>query len=399
MTSLKTAEPTVDPTAPPKATPVKYWAVAGGLMVAFIAYVLISWVTGPFWKEVPPGPTPLPGWMKFSMIAWQIIMPSVWLVLVYKFVITPFRREKRLTTDGLILLAGTTVFFQDPLASYFNNWLTYNAYLVNRGSWVNNIPGWMAFGEPGRMLVEPLLFTPAAHGVAWLLFARVGNLTLRATRARWPQISLAGLLGVLYGVCLIVSILLEGIVWMPFGIYCFPGGHLPALFPDAYHRYPLHEAVFFGAWGAAIACVYYFRNDRGETIVERGIETVKGGFATKSVLRLLAMIAILQLLCLAIYNVPTAVLAAHSATWPKDLQSRSYLTDGICGAGTDMACPGPGVPLFRGDATDHSGMRIGPNGTVTHNTIGPAVPFSDSAEDAFFGPLLRMIGAYPSPAK
>jgi hypothetical protein len=92
-------------------------------MVAFMAYVLISWVTGPFWKEVPPGPTPLPDWMKACMIGWQIVMPTVWLVLLYRFVVRAWLREKRLTTDGLILLAGTTVFFQDPFASYFNNWL------------------------------------------------------------------------------------------------------------------------------------------------------------------------------------------------------------------------------------------------------------------------------------
>jgi hypothetical protein len=43
------------------------------------------------------------------------------------------------------------------------------------------------------------------------------------------------------------------------------------------------------------------------------------------------------------------VIGLHPAAWPRDVQSRSYFTDYICGAGTDRACPGPAVPLVRND--------------------------------------------------
>ena len=33
--------------------PVKIWAGIGAVCVAFIAYVLISWVSGPYFEEVP----------------------------------------------------------------------------------------------------------------------------------------------------------------------------------------------------------------------------------------------------------------------------------------------------------------------------------------------------------
>ena len=51
--------------APDRVTvPVKWWAALGAGILAFQAFVLARWLTGPYFKHVDPGPTPLPGWMK-----------------------------------------------------------------------------------------------------------------------------------------------------------------------------------------------------------------------------------------------------------------------------------------------------------------------------------------------
>src|SRR5208283_1312984 len=55
------------------------------------------------------------------------------------------------------LVACGLLFFQDPLLNYLNTWSTYNSWMFNRGSWVQHIPGWVSYGEPGRMMAEPLL--------------------------------------------------------------------------------------------------------------------------------------------------------------------------------------------------------------------------------------------------
>src|SRR5262245_49491616 len=81
----------------PKAIPVEWWAFAGALICAFWAYVLIRWVTGPYFEEVPTGPTPVPDWMKVSIIAWQIVMPAIWLFMGYRLLLRPWLRERRLT--------------------------------------------------------------------------------------------------------------------------------------------------------------------------------------------------------------------------------------------------------------------------------------------------------------
>ena len=135
---------------PLKFLPVNYWAFAGALISAFMAYVMIRWVTGPYFKEVDPGPTPVPDWMKVSPIAWQVIMPTIWLFLVYRFIVKPWRAERKIGVDGLFIIAGTTIVFQDGMSNWSAQWITYNSYLVNWGSWYNDVPGWMAFGEPAR---------------------------------------------------------------------------------------------------------------------------------------------------------------------------------------------------------------------------------------------------------
>lgn len=386
------AAPAAVDQAAPKPIPVEWWAFVGALICAFWAYVLIRWVTGPYFENVPTGPTPLPEWMRVSLIGWQIVMPAIWLYMGYRLVARPWLRERRLTLDGTIFIGGTTLVMQDGLSNFFNPWITYNAYFVNWGSWYNDVPGWMAFGEPGAMVVEPLLFIPFVYGFFFVVGVKAGSAVIRACRERRPTMGYAAILATTFAAMFLVDLVIEGFVWMPFGTFTYAGGHLPALFPDAYHRFPLQEAIFGGALLTALSFLYHFRNDRGETVVERGIERVRGGNGKKAGLRLLAMIGAMQVIFLGVYNVPmTALFSSKSAEWPRDLQERSYLTDGMCGEGTSWACPGTNVPLNRGNARNQTGIRIGPNGEriVPEGTELPrVVPFSDQADDAFGGPVV-----------
>ena len=53
------------------------------------------------------------------------------------------------------------------------------------------------------------------------------------------------------------------------------------------------------------------------------------------------------------------IVIADSDNWSTDVQSRPYLTDGMCGPGTTYACPGPGTPIFK----PHS-IHITPEGKI-----------------------------------
>ena len=97
---------------------------------------------------------------------------------------------------------------------------------------------------------------------------------------------------------------------------------------------------------------------------------------TQMIVRALAVFAGVHVALFITYNVPNYWIGTHSKEWQRDLVDRPYLTDGLCGQGTDRACPGPGVPLSRNDNSDSGkgSAYITPDGkaVVPPNTKLPA---------------------------
>lgn len=331
--------------------PVKWWAAAGALWTAFMAWVLIRWVTGPFFEQVPAGPSEQPGWMEAFLTVFQLISIPLALFCLYWFAVRPWVRERRLTTDGVLVIAFATLWWQDPISAYGGHWFTYNANLVNFGSWTASVPGWGSFAAPGEMVVEPILLIPGLYVWVFVITMLMGCWVMRKAKARWPQIGKLGLIGICFATMCAFDIVFEGLIFMPLGAWEYPGGHL-SIFPSTYHKYPLHEMLTVSATFAAVASIRYFVNDRGETVAERGIDRVRHGTGAKNAIRAFAVIAAVHVALFVTYNVPNFWIGLHSNEWPADLQKRSYFTNGICGDGTDRACPGPGVPLPRNDNDD-----------------------------------------------
>jgi hypothetical protein len=113
-----------------------------------------------------------------------------------------------------------------------------------------------------------------------------------------------------------------------------------------------------------LALVRFHVNDRGETIAERGISRLRLGAGKEATLRFLAVAGVANVLFFGLYNVPVAIIVAHGSAWPKDEQQRSYLTNLICGAGTDRLCPDPKLPLVRsgGIYINAAGKVVVPSG-------------------------------------
>ena len=381
---VRAEAPTAPPVARTQTQPVVWWAIIGFACLAFMSYLLIAWVTGPYFENVPSGTTEPPTWNKVLLISWQALGIPVALGLLGWFLVRPWVRERRITFDGILTLSCFLVVWQDPLSSYFNHWYTYNTYLVNMGSWVKGVPGWMSYSEPGAMDVEPILFTPFLYVYLFFGAAVFGCWVMRKAEARWPNISTLGLLGVAFAAGVLVDFVAEGLLILPAGIYTYAGGHL-SLFPDTYHKFPLHEAVTVGALFAGLAGLRYFKDDKGRTIVERGIDRMKVSETRRNLLRFAAVFGMVNVLVALCYNVPNSIIGAHSTEWPEDIQKRSYLTDGLCGEGTDRACPGPDVPLVRGNDSPYvnrQGELVYPDGSVA-----PApVPFVEEGGGPFSAP-------------
>jgi hypothetical protein len=214
------------------------------------------------------------------------------------------------------------------------------------------------------MLVEPILIIPGVYGYVFVITMFLGAWVMRRAKARWPRIGTVGLIGVCFVGMVLFDIVLEGVIFMPLGIWEYPGGRGPAMFPGTYHAFPVNEIITVSTTFTAVACLRYFRNDRGQTLVERGSELLRMSAGKQAVVRALAVLAGVHVALFITYTIPNTWIGMHSKEWQRDLLDRSYLTDGLCGAGTDRACPGPGVPLSRNDNTgsDKGSAYITPDG-------------------------------------
>lgn len=351
--------------AAPKGKPVQVWAVLGAAILALTLYVWISWLTGPYFQEVPSGPNDPPMYMKVPLIANAVVL---WVGLpfaLWYFFVRPWRRERRITLDGMLFLSMALMFFQDPLLNYFNTWCTYNTWSFNRGSWSSNIPGWVSPEEPGRQVAEPLLTNAPGYAYGVLLITIAGCAVMRRIKARWPNITNLRLILATYAMTFAFDFVMEALVMLPIGFYTYPGSIRAVSFnAGTYYQWPIYEGLMWGGVQAALCCLRFFTDDRGRTVVERGLDRVRGGAVRQQSVRFLAIFAAVSSCFFVFYNVPAQWIGMHSDPWPADHTKRSYFTGGICGDGTDMPCPDPilPIPTKRSGFVDTDGALVLPEG-------------------------------------
>jgi Spirocyclase AveC-like len=326
--------------------PVLWWASAGVLLLVFQVVVLARWVSGPNFTATDPGPDKLPAWQSVVFTVLQVGIPVGAVVLLYFWVIRPWRRHRYLTTDAMIALSASTVFFWDMVMNYTSVTLFYNSHLVNRGAWANG--AWPTWTSPhANKLPEPLLIVPPAYTA--LVFSQVIVILwlLRKVKARWPGVGVVGIvLTIVVGLTL-TDTLVEGLV-LRTGAYAYPGGiRAITLFAGQTYQIPLSETVLFGGFAlGAIACLSYFRDDRGHTLVERGISTLKLNFKSRQAVKFFAIYGAIHLGFVVLYMVPQQWFGTHSDPFPAGYPS--YMVNDMCASGTDgHTCPGPGVPMPR----------------------------------------------------
>jgi hypothetical protein len=343
--------------APRKARPVVGWAVVGGAFLTIEVIALVGWVASGDFKRIPKGPTPVPGWMNLIIRSWEILGVFALAAFLYFVLIRPWKRAGRITTDGLLCLVFLTLFWQDSGLNYFQIWGTYNTHFINFGSWDRWILGWLS--PNANQIAEPLVWLIPAYAYIVLGGAMVGCVVMRKAQERWPRMGTFGLVMVCLLFFWVWDFILETI-FMRSGIYVL-GGSIDwlTLFHGHFYQMPIYEPIMEGSWWAAFACIRYFRNDKGQTMAERGVDRLGVGAKKQTVIRFVALAGICNVGFL-VYNLPGAFIGMYGSPWPKDITSRSYfMSDKICGEGSTYACSGPGIPIPRRESS-----HVSPDGTL-----------------------------------
>jgi hypothetical protein len=326
--------------------PVLWWASAGVMLLVFQVVVLARWAFRPNFTPTNPGPDKLPAWQSTVFTVLQVGIPVGAVGLLYLWVIRPRLRTGYLTTDAMIALSASTVFFWDMVMNYTSVTLFYNSHLVNRGAWANG--AWPTWTSPhANKLPEPLLIVPPAYTA--LVFSQVIVILwlLRKAKARWPGMGVIGTIATIVVGLTLTDTLVEGLV-LRTGAYAYPGG-IRAITLLAGHTYqiPMSETVLFGGFAlGAIACLSYFRDDHGHTLVERGISTLKLNFKGKQAVKFCAIYGAIHLGFVVLYMIPQQWFGTHSDPFPAGYPS--YMVNDMCASGADgHTCPGPGVLMPR----------------------------------------------------
>src|SRR3954451_3118314 len=91
--------------------PVKFFALIGCLIWCLQIYVLLKWLTGPFFHRVSPGPVDPPASMKVAIVTYLVIQWVLFFWLGLRWVVRPFLRERNLGIDGLLFIAWAGFFW------------------------------------------------------------------------------------------------------------------------------------------------------------------------------------------------------------------------------------------------------------------------------------------------
>ena len=329
---------------------VKAWFLIGCGFLIFIAWVVYNWVTAPhFGPTTLPADIKMPLQFKIGVRAVEVGMSIVWMYFIYTQLIKPIRQTGQPNTLGLLGIGFFFAIFWDPAMNWIQQGCVYNAYAFNMGFLSNHIPGWMS--PRSELLPEPLLAWAGGYPGFLLWMVLSGLATMRFVKARFPGISnvklaMLGILG-----SMVCDLVLESLLIRFSGIYAYPGAiRALSLWGGHWYQFPLYEAVFFGGWVGVCSVLVYFKDDKGLTWVERGVEKIdicKRSNFLKGMMRAIAVIGFCQVVEVIVYVLPMPLITANADPFPEDLPAFFTVGSGMCGPGTGLACPRPDLPIMR----------------------------------------------------
>ena len=345
-----------------KVNPLKWWAGVGGAIVALQIYVYGRWLLTGHYVHSYGGVDAIPLWMRISAHVWEVVAWAVMIWGFYAYLYKPLRRKETLSPISIIwLIGGVSIYWMDWATGWaraIGNWNA--AFLVSTGSWYGSIPGWLS--PNGNTYADISSFgLPLAigwFGLGVMILVKV----LEWASKRWPRMSTAGLIVFILVFASVLDYVVEQTLVL-LGLYVYSGA-VPelTLFGGHYFQMPFYEPVLFGSSVAIIAVIVHFKDDRGRTIIERGVDRIEAGARAKFALRVLAFFGFINVTMMAYILAFGLITLLPSYTWfDTAVNSHSYLRNGVCGPGTEYACPASGLPMqYQGDGAFH----IRPNGDM-----------------------------------
>jgi hypothetical protein len=317
--------------------------------VALVGVVFLVWEFWTYGAWIKAGPQAIDAFRDTSSTAWVVTwvyqaVVVVMATIVLTIVIRRCLRERRLTFDAMLCIAGASAFWLDPVANFFQPVYVQSSDWINVGNWCSQMP-FVVNTQCGRV-PEPILFMSLLYLTGFVAIGAGMGYLMDRIRRRYPEISKGKLILCLCVLALIVDLIVE-YPPMYLHLWNYPGSPNRLSVFSHSQKYPITLAI--GAiigWGS-VALLRNMRNDRGQTIVERGLEHV--GTAKRTLISLLATIAFMNLMVFAV-DASLAVGGPYSSPWtglPRSVVNAVCDTpDGTVKGTVYGPCPGsPGYKM------------------------------------------------------
>ena len=345
LTSTLNVGSAVKPLSPSKPRSVVFWAWVGAIILVLEANIWGNWVFGPHFTPTDPGPDPISQLELWYLWGIQSLSVVFCLCAIWFWILKPSLREGRLTTDAMLALCCWTIWFWDPSMNYNSTTVLYNAYAINMGAWtLHSWPGWTS--PNGHLLPEPILVTGTGY-LCWVyLMVVLPCFIMKKVKARFPNLGFASLLALLIAGVMLTDLIVEVLI-LRTGIYAYPGGIREiTLFAGETYQFPLTEMLSFGGAVSVVAALRFFKNDKGETFVDRGLASLKVSSFKRQWIKFLGLFGFTHTAFFIVFFVPNMWLATHSDPYPEGYPS--YMINTMCKYGDNrQQCPGPGVSIPR----------------------------------------------------
>ena len=339
-----------DPVAAQR-TWAKIWIVHGFLWLALIAYCWTMWVVSGDFTPNTLGRGEEPTWYVVLVRCVEVVF-GIFITgwILWHFVIGPKLRTGRFSFDGLFFLAGWLMFFQEPWIDWTTYQFQYATTFVNFGSWLSHIPGWSSGN--GQLIPVPMVYFTA---YLWMcaMSGYAGSRYMTYQRRKDPSRSVFRLIVQTYLVMIVGDFIVE-LIMTRTGLISY-SSTIPwlTLFAGTDHQFPLYEPLSWPGTFILLSCLHFFRDDRGRSWPERGIDKLKfKREGTKTLARFCAIAGAAQLAILIAFNFPYWFYALHSGPMPTPHIERTWRNGGVCGPTTAFNCPDPRRPISRQSAPD-----------------------------------------------
>lgn len=317
-------------------------AVIGAVVAGYTLWTWGAWLASGPAPVTASRDTDSPSWWVARV--YEVIMAITAVALTVR-IIGQCRRQRRLVFDAVMVIAGFFTLFWDPMVNWMQPNFMYSCNWLNLNTWVAQAPGVV---NPTAGIMPQPVFIMLIYPFGLLGFAMILNHGMRFVQGRVPRISSLALLAITYVYGWFLAFCLEAPAFLN-NLWGLPGA--PARFSlfGNDHRFAWAEYITTSIVFTTFAAVRYFRDDRGQTIGERGLENLAPAARTAvSIFATIAMFA-MAMWALLLVQIPAGL---HTSPYPDGYPAHQI--NGLCNipgnknwAQQTAYGPCPGSPGFR----------------------------------------------------